>query len=463
VEQRTRKGNRESWISETPNDRGYYEAKVWMGMKADGKPDRRHVQRKTLASVRKRVRELERQRDAGLVSRPGKIPTVRQMLERHLEVVLPSRGRSPNTIRSYRSLCRHSIYPRWGAQRADRLLPEHVEDGIAAMLKAGLAPASVRKVFAVLSSAYQLQVDRGNLVRNPCEHVEPPEAPEGEMPSLTRPEAERVLAAAAGRPNAARWTVGLGCGLRQGEVLGLRWEYLNLDTGQMRIWFQLNRLLWEHGCADAGGELAALDDEAKREVRRAAVEHGCALPHCKTRPCPAKCIRHTRRCPPPCPPDCRDHARLCPQRQRGGLVLRPIKEKRHKEIWLAPEFIALLREHRSAQFLQKITADAEWEDSDLVFCQWNGRPVDPRRDWAEWGQILKTAGLPHNRIHAMRHSTASLALEVGVALPVVQEMLGHSDIRITRRYTHVGKPLSQDASARMGQALSLPQQEQPKP
>jgi integrase len=463
VEQRTRRGNRESWIGETPNDRGYYEAKVWMGLKADGKPDRRHIQRKTLASVRKRVRELERQRDSGLVSRPGKVPTVRQMLERHLDVVLPSRGRSPNTIRSYRSLCQHDIYPRWGTQRADRLLPEHIEDGIAAMLKAGLAPASVRKVFAVLASAYQLQVDRGNLVRNPCEHVEPPEPPEGEMPSLTRPEAERVLAAAAGRPNAARWTVGLGCGLRQGEVLGLRWEYVDLDTGQMRVWFQLNRLLWEHGCADADEEQRAITDPEKREARRAGVEHGCALPHCKVKPCPLKCSRHTRRCPDPCPADCRDHARLCPQRQRGGLVLRPIKEKRHKEIWLAPQFVALLREHRSAQFLQKITADAEWEDSDLVFCQWNGRPIDPRRDWAEWGQVLKAAGLPHNHIHAMRHSTATLALEAGVALPVVQELLGHSDIRITRRYTHVGKPLSQDASARMGQALNLPQQEQPKP
>jgi hypothetical protein len=36
---RTRKGNRESWIRETPNARGYYEARVWMGTKPDGRPD----------------------------------------------------------------------------------------------------------------------------------------------------------------------------------------------------------------------------------------------------------------------------------------------------------------------------------------------------------------------------------------------------------------------------------------
>ena len=33
----TRKANLDSWISEKPNDRGYYEAKVWMGTKANGK------------------------------------------------------------------------------------------------------------------------------------------------------------------------------------------------------------------------------------------------------------------------------------------------------------------------------------------------------------------------------------------------------------------------------------------
>jgi integrase len=457
TEERTRKGNLESTISETPNAAGLYEAKVWMGTKADGKPDRRHIQRKSLASVRRRVRELEKERDAGRVTRAGKVPTVREMLDRHLEVVLPSRGRAPTTISSYRSLCEHGIYPRWGGQRADRLLPEHVEDGLAAMLRDGLAPASVRKIYAVLSSAYQLQVDRGNLIRNPCQHVEAPAAPEGEMPSLSQAEARKVILAAAERPNAARWTVGLGSGLRQGEALGLRWEYLNLDSGEMRIWWQLQRLVWDHGCA--GGELAGVTDEKARKARQAEIEHACAEPHCKTKPCPKKCSRHQRKCPPPCPAGCTRHARLCPHRKGGGLVLRPIKEKRHKTLWLAPEFTAILREHRNAQFLQRVTADAEWEDGDLVFCQWNGRPVDPRRDWAEWCAILLAAGLPRRRVHAMRHSAATFALQEGVALPVVQEMLGHSDIRITRKYTHVGKPLAQDASSRMGRALGLPQAE----
>ena len=78
----------------------------------------------------------------------------------------------------------------------------------------------------------------------------------------------------------------------------------------------------------------------------------------------------------------------------------------------------------------------------------------PRADWQEWADILKAAGLPHLGVHAMRHSAATFALDEGVALAVVQEMLGHSDVRVTRGYSHVSSPLAEDPAARIGRALS---------
>ena len=97
------------------------------------------------------------------------------------------------------------------------------------------------------------------------------------------------------------------------------------------------------------------------------------------------------------------------------------------------------------------TADAEWDENDLVFCQWNGRPIDPRRDWGEWSAILTEAGLPHHRLHAMRHTAATIMLEKGIALAVVKETLGHSDIRVTARYSHPSEELHEDAADRMGE------------
>jgi integrase len=469
--QRTRKGNGESWIRETPNTRGYFEASVWMGTKPDGKPDRRHVERKTLAAVRRRVRELERERDAGLTGKPGRARTVEQMLTRHLNVVLPQRGRAPRTVDDYWSKCRNDIFPRWGGQKIDRLLPEQIEDGYAEMLAARHAPSHVRKVHAILSSAYEIEVKRGNVARNPCRLVEPPAVGQPDLPSLIRAQIHAVLHTARERCNAARWSVCLACGLRQGEALGLRWEYLvgkcldcertapAADCGarrktprcpacggdcviEARVWFQLQRLTWRHGCADI-----AACTEARHK-----------------RPCPPDCPKAARTsgrrhvCARPgddgvCPPGCNRHASTCPQRAGGGLVLREIKERRRKTIPLAPELAAQLRAQWTAQRAERLAAADVWQDHDLVFCHADGRPIDPAGDWQEWADILKAAGVPHHGVHAARHSAATVAIDEGVALTIVQEMLGHSDIRVTRGYVHTASPLAHDAAGRMGRAL----------
>ena len=134
-------------------------------------------------------------------------------------------------------------------------------------------------------------------------------------------------------------------------------------------------------------------------------------------------------------------------------MFREIKERRRKTVQLPPELVTALKEHRDAQYLEKLDSGSEWREYDLVFAQPDGRPIDPRDDWEEWSDVLKAAGLPHHGVHAMRHSAATIALDEGIALAVVQEMLGHSDIRVTRGYTHVGHPLAEDAAERMGRAL----------
>jgi len=118
--------------------------------------------------------------------------------------------------------------------------------------------------------------------------------------------------------------------------------------------------------------------------------------------------------------------------------------------------VALLRSHKAEQAAARLAAGPEWADHGLVFCQPNGRPVDPRADWQEWAGILAEAGLPHAGTHSMRHSAATFALGERVGLAVVQELLGHSDIRVTRGYTHVSSPLAHAGAAAVGRALFAP-------
>ncbi|WP_425551143.1 tyrosine-type recombinase/integrase [Actinoallomurus vinaceus] len=442
-----------------------------MGVKNDGSPDRRHVTAKGEKEVTKKVRELEAKRDAGKVDKPGRPPTVEKWMTYWLTTVLPLKQTAPNTINAYWSDCRNWIFPNIGRHRIDRCQPEHLEALYSKMFAAGKKPSHVRKVHAIISSAYSVAVRRQRVGRNPAELVQPPRLDNPELKSLTRDEARAVLAEAQQRPNGARWSVGLSCGLRQGEVLGLRWPYLVATclgcdhsgsvTGwwatdsakcpkcgddryrvEARVWFQLQRTTWRHGCDDP--------TECTKDKHR--------------RPCPDDCPKAKRtsgrrhKCVPEdakglCPKKCERHASTCPKRTGGGLVFRPIKERRKKTIALADELVEVLRHHFAWQERQRKRAGSVWEGHDLVFCQPNGRPIDPRHDWDAWAGLLRSAGLPHYRVHAARHTAATLLLEQGVALAVVQEILGHSDIRVTRGYTHVASPLVHDAAQRIGQAL----------
>ena len=58
------------------------------------------------------------------------------------------------------------------------------------------------------------------------------------------------------------------------------------------------------------------------------------------------------------------------------------------------------------------------------------------------------------RVHDGRHTAATLLIEMGVHVRIVMEILGHSDIRVTQRYTHMASPMAGEAAERMGQALS---------
>lgn len=63
-----------------------------------------------------------------------------------------------------------------------------------------------------------------------------------------------------------------------------------------------------------------------------------------------------------------------------------------------------------------------------------------------WGRIRKLAGLEHLRIHDLRHQYASFLVNSGRTLYEVQTILGHSDAKVTARYSHLSTKSLQDAA-----------------
>lgn len=435
-----RRGNGESSVYFSEADDKWH-GWVTVGTKPDGRPDRRHRMAATEPEVRAKVRELEKQRAGGRVRKAGRPPTVEAWFTTWLDTVCARKvadgSMAPRTLDDYRSKVALYVVPGIGRHRIDRLAPEHLDRLYLELLnrpERPLASSTVLKVHRIVSRGLKVAMQREIVTRNVATLIDAPSATETEIEPLTRDEARAVLGEAGQRRNGARWSIALAMGLRQGEALGLRWQYVDLDAGVMRIWWQLQRLTWRHGCENP---------------------HACGEAHHR-KGCKATCRQHRdlpKGCPAPCPKDCTGHAKACPARTGGGLVFRAPKGRNKRTAPIPPPLVPILRAHRAAQSRERLAAGELWEDHDLVFAQPNGRPIDPRRDWAEWQDLLGASGVQAKRVHDGRHTAGTLLTESGVGLRVVMELLGHSQIRVTQRYTHVGSPLAEDAAAKMGDAL----------
>ncbi|MFJ8743456.1 tyrosine-type recombinase/integrase [Embleya sp. NPDC127516] len=427
---RTSNGRSSIYLGEDGRWHGW----VTMGVKENGKPDRRHRTGQSEAVVTAKVRALEAQRDAGTVPKTGKALTVEAWMVLWITTIAPRSVEQSTLDSTYRPKVMNWIVPRLGRHRLDRLQPEHLDAFYIWLGQQGLSKNTIVQIHRILSRALKIAVRRGAVGRNVAALVDAPSGEEVEIEPLSREEARRVLGVADARRNGARWSVGLALGLRQCEVLGMRWEYIDLDARQMHVWWQIKRTRFSHGCEDPR--------TCGTRYHRA----GCA----------DNCTKHTK-CPPACTPTCTAHARECPDRVGGGwhFARRKGKGKRggNLTLTLPPALVQRLRTHKAAQSREKLAAGDRWTDLDLVFAGPTGQPIEPHTDWEEWRDLLQEVGIAHVRVHDGRHTAATLLVEQGAGAEVVQEVLGLSSITIARRYMHISSSLAAKATDRVGTAL----------
>ncbi len=85
-------------------------------------------------------------------------------------------------------------------------------------------------------------------------------------------------------------------------------------------------------------------------------------------------------------------------------------------------------------------------------------PRDPSRtrdgELTLWYRVRREAGIEDVRLHDLRHTFASQAVMSGIPVPVVSRMLGHSSVRMTLRYAHLGDREIEEAAEKVGQAIA---------
>ncbi|MEX0629115.1 MAG: site-specific integrase [Chloroflexota bacterium] len=219
---------------------GRWEARIHLGY-ADGRRRRKSFYGHTRGEVQEKLTRALRDQYQGLPVGTDDRLTVGQFLTGWLsDAVRPSVR--PKTYATYEMYARCHLIPELGRIPLARLAPQDVQRLMNRKLAAGLSPQTVCHLRAVLRRALN-QANRWGLVpRNVATLVDPPRVPRREVPVMTPEEARHLLLALRGDRFEALFTLALMLGLRQGEVLGLRWEDVDLPSSRLAIRHALQRV-----------------------------------------------------------------------------------------------------------------------------------------------------------------------------------------------------------------------------
>lgn len=138
-----------------------------------------------------------------------------------------------------------------------------------------------------------------------------------------------------------------------------------------------------------------------------------------------------------------------------GLTLGdPKTSTSNRDILMDDTLVKALKDQIKRTNEYKLALGPEYHDHDLIFCTPNGEPYRPSGFNRPFNRLAKKAGVPQIRFHDLRHTHATLLLEIGVNHKVIAERLGHSDIRTTlNTYSHVTPIMQENAMKVFNQAF----------
>lgn len=199
---------------------------------------RKTVYGKTRAEVQRKIRAIVADAEQGIMPAPERL-TVATYLERWLADDVSRLDQY--TIKNYGIYVRLHIVPKLGTIKLAQLQPAHVQGLYAAMQTSGLAPKTIRNAHGVLRAALGRAVTWGLVPRNVAALATPPRAQSPEFRTLTAEEAKHLGRTTQGNRWAPMLLLALTTGLRQGELLGLKWGDIDFAAGVLQVRRQYER------------------------------------------------------------------------------------------------------------------------------------------------------------------------------------------------------------------------------
>jgi integrase len=374
-----KRGNGEGTISKRKD--GTWCAAITVGNDPEtGKQKRRFFYGKTRAEVAEKLLKVQNDFRTGIYVEPNKI-TFGMWLDTWLEEYKRPQIR-PSSYELYKSIINLHIKPTLDNVALQDIRPEHLQtlynakyDNGLKDIERGLSASSVKRMHTMIKNCLQQAIKNNLIPRNSAEATILPKIKKSQIQVFTLENQQKFLKALAGERMKAAFIIALATGIREGELLGLYWNDIDLEQGILSI---------------------------QRSIRRVQTS-GAA------------------------------------DKKTALIFQEPKTESGKRFIPLPDAALTGLKEHKKQQVIEKLAAGEIYENEcNLVFCTELGKPIDPRNFRKLFKRILNKANIPDIQFHALRHTFATRLLELNENPKVVQEILGHADISTTMNvYSHV--------------------------
>lgn len=244
------------------------------------------------------------------------------------------------------------------------------------LMNKGITPQTIHRINTKLKACLNTAIREEVIIKNPCSLVELPKITKiKKREVLTAEEQASFIEAIQGHKLELLYIVALATGMRLGEILGLKWKYIDFTNNTIEVYNTIQRTF-------------VFDDNMKKKL---------------------KTIEQT------------------PKTENGTRV-----------IPLPVSLIPKLKEHRKRQLENKLKYGQSYNISDYVFTDEMGRIIDNKKPNRNLQSILKTLGIEPIKFHGLRKTYATRLFENGVPPKTVQTLLGHADIQTTLNiYTEV--------------------------
>lgn len=205
----------------------------------------------------------------------------------HLEVVM---GRKPTTVQDYRIILRRHLGPFYGARSIDRLNADDVTAYMATKRRDGLGGQTIRNHVTFAHGVFVFAMKRGLCSSNPVAQCDRPQS-QGADPDirhLSREDIGALLHAVPdddlGRTDHVVYLVAAMAGLRQGELIALRWRDVDWTAGVIRVRRSYSRGQFTTPKSKHGSRAVPMADtlaaELDRHFQASAFQHDDDLAMC---------------------------------------------------------------------------------------------------------------------------------------------------------------------------------------